>query len=417
MVHPAELFPSEVWNHVFSYLSVAEKSCVRASCTYFRKLIDHPSLWRGWSVVLDFPNGSYDTFFWATLRTRNVTRVVLRSKKSKHIKDLASSLPAVNTLVMERSVAVNLECLKDFKNLKSLAIRGTDMTDLVNISTVSQHQRLTHLSLCDFPFSETFETISALCQFKNLTSLVFHAKKVGIPFSYTKSIVTSLPALKHLSLYVFYPSSNTGDMREVMEPTRSQLTSLELLGKSHLLPENTLKLMPKLKRFAVFYEDVQMSLSENKPLSVLSDLHELSTLVIVKGPPVKEYVAYIPATVTDLTLRVSELSLEGMAAVAAQVPNLQHLHLDSWPSHLGVNTSQIPKLFPQLKSLKIRHKCIPEKNFLDLHQLPDLEILEILDSHPDLPTLVRRLRILRKYRLRVLTPPHHRDVLSCTCGY
>ncbi|CAG01876.1 unnamed protein product [Tetraodon nigroviridis] len=104
-----------------------------------------------------------------------------------------------------------------------------------------------------------------------------------------------------------------------------------------------------------------------------------------------------------------------MAALAARVPRLQRLHLDTWPSPLGAKASQIPKLFPNLKSLRIRHEHIPEKNFLDLHQLQDLELLEVVDSHPDLPALVRRLRILTKYRLRVLTPPYQRDALSCLC--
>lgn len=417
MVHPSELFPSEVWNHVFSYLSPTEKSCVRAACTYFRKLIDHPSLWRGWSVVLDFPNGCYDTLFWETLRRRKVTSVVLRTSKNKYIEDLAWSLPGLTTLVMERCIATNLYCLKDFKN--SLAIRSTDMTfDVVKLSIVSQPQQLTHLSLCNLPLRQTFNTISDLCQFKKLTSLVFHQISCGIPFSNIKRILASLPKLKHLSLHVFFLKMQSCDSGEVMEPA-SQLTSLELFEKSPLLSENAMKLMPKLKRFAMFYMDRPREMSGNQPLSImskwLSDLHELSTLVIVKGPPVKLYVASIPATVIDLTLRVSEFSLEDMAAVAAQTPHLQHLHLDTWPSHLGVNTSQIPKFFPKLKRLTIRHAHVPEKIFLDLHQLHNLKILEILDSHPDLPVLVRRLRILTKYRLRVVIPPHQRGVLSCSC--
>lgn len=420
MVHPAEVFPSEVWSHVFSFLSAAEKSSVRASCTHFRRLVDHPSLWRDWTVVLDFPNGSYEAFFWATLRRRKVTSVVLRSSKSKHLREVTSSLPAVTTLVMERCDAENLDCLKGFTSLKSLAIRKTH---LVKVPMVPQAQQLTHLSLCHFSFSETYQTISDLFLFKNLTSLVFHEIIRGIRFALIKSILASLPKLKRLSLHVFLPITNTaGDFREVIEPSGSQLTSLELFGSAlpeNLLPENAMKLMPKLKHFSIFYKDRPLKTPGNEPLSVmskwLSDLHELSTLVIVKGPPIKKYVASIPATVTDLTLCVSDISLEDMVAVAAQIPNLQRLHLDPWPSHLGVNASQIPKLFPKLKHLKIRHEHIPEKNFLDLHQLQDLEILEILDSRPDLPTLVQRLRILTKYRLRVLTPPHQRDVLACPC--
>lgn len=418
MVNPAELFPSEVWSHVFSYLSAAEKSCVRASCTYFRKLIDHPSLWRDWSVVLDFVSGSYDTFFWETLRRRKVTSVVLRNSHSKHIKVVASSLPAVTILVMDGCIGVDLQYLSGFKNLKSLAIRSAYMVDLESVSTESLRQQLTHFSLCNNPFNDILRNISVVCQFKNLTSLVFHEINWGIPFSKIKPILAALPKLEHLSLHMYFPTTDLGNFL-VFEPNACQLTSLEILGRGQLLPENAMKHMSQLKRFAVFYKDVPRKMPGDEPSSAmsnwLSDLHELSTLVIVKGPPVKTYVSSIPVTLTDLTLHDSNFSLKDMAALAAQIPNLQHLHLDTWPSHLGANASQIPKLFPNLKSLKIRHEHIPEKNFLDLHQLQNLEILEIVDSHPDLPALIRRLRILTKYRLRVLSPPYQTDVLSCPC--
>lgn len=415
MVHPSELLPSEVWNHVFSYLSEADKSCVRVACTYFRKLIDHPSLWRNWSVVLDFPNGSYYPFFWETLRRRKVTGVVLRTNKSKHIENVACSLPGLTTLVMEGCDAANIECLKSFKNLKSLSIRGANVA---NLTMVSEPEQLTHLSLCHLPFIGTFKTISALTQFKNLVSLSLHVLTWGIEFSKMKGLLSALPKLKHLALHVFFSRSNRDNI-DISEPNAPQLTSLELFAKSYPLPENAMKLMPKLKRLTMYYKDGPQERPGNRPQSVmgkwLGDLHELSTLVIVEGPLVKEYVASIPATLMDLTLRISKFSLEDMAAVAAQTPNLQHLHLDTWPSHLGVNVSQIPKLFPKLKRLAIRFAHVPEKNFLDLHQLQDLEILEILDSHPDLPALVQRLRILTRYRLRVLIPPYQRDVLSCLC--
>lgn len=418
MVNPAELFPSEVWNHLFSYLSAAEKACVRASCTYFKKLIDHPSLWRHWSVVLDFVSNSYEPYFWETLRRRKVTSVVLRNSHYKHIKVVASSLPAVTILVMDGYIEVNLQYLNGFKHLKSLAVRGAFMADLESISAESLCQQLTHFSLCNINFHDILRNISVVCQFKNLTSLVLHETIWGLPFSKIKTLLAALPKLEHLSLHLYFPTT-VRDRFLVLEPNAPQLTSLEVLGRGQLLPENAMKRMSQLKRFAVFYKDTPRERLGSKPLSAmshwLSDLRDLSTLVIVKGPPVKTYVSSIPASLTDLTLHDSNFSLQDMAAVAAQVPHLQHLHLDTWPSHLGANASQIPKLFPNLKSLKIRHEHIPEKNFLDLHQLQDLELLEIVDSHPDLPALVRRLRILTKYRLRVLIPPYRRDVLSCPC--
>ncbi|XP_037642678.1 uncharacterized protein LOC119498152 [Sebastes umbrosus] len=260
MAHAAPQLPAEVWNHVFGYLSAADKFSVRASCKYFKKLVDHGSLWKDWYPPTPGP------------------------------------------------------------------LRG-----------------------------------------------------------------------------------GAGDL---------VLSTLELIDcTDHSLPEDAMSLMPGLKSLAVFYKqevsDRQLNGCHLK--TWLSDLPQLLKLVVVKGPPVRTYAPSIPATLTSLTLCVAGLSSEDMAAVAVQVPNLLHLHIDPWPSHLGPLTGQIPRLFPKLKSLKLRREHVPETDFLHLHQLQDLEYLEILDSCPHLSELTGKLRALTKYRLQVTTSRPRRDVLSCPC--
>lgn len=430
MTQPARLLPSEVWNHVFGYLSAADKFSVRASCKYFKKLVDHASLWKDWSVVLGFQNGSYNSQFWATLRRRKVTSVVVRSSKAKDWKQLALSLPALTTVVMEQSSKASTDCLKDFPDLKRLAIRSSCTSLLLNASTVCQPQQLTHLSLCDvtFPSRAMDSFISAVSQFTNLTSLVCHQMDIFEETTWmVHSILTCLPKLKHLSLSIVHilcapPRPNPGPLGGAQGQAGAPLSSLELIGcMDHSLPEYAMRLMPGLKSLAVFYRHSHQERSESLPSPVchmkawLSDLPQLSTLVIVKGPPVKKYVTSIPATVTSLTLCVSGLSSEDMAAVAVQVPNLLHLHIDPWPSHLGAYTAEIPQLFPKLRSLKLRQGHVPEKNFLDLHQLQDLEMLEILDGSPHLSELTGKLQALTQNRLQVIVSPRQRDVLSCPC--
>ncbi|GAA6222261.1 uncharacterized protein LOC116034418 [Lates japonicus] len=434
MAQPALQLPSEVWNHVFGYLSAADKLNVRASCKYFKKLVDHGSLWKDWAVVLSFQNGSYNSQFWATLRRRKVTSVVVRSTKAKDWKQLAQSLPALTTVVMDQSSQKSLECLKDFPHLKRLAIRNSCTSVLLDTSTVSKPQQLTHFSICDvaFPSRAVGGVISAVSHFTNLTSLVCH--QVGVledTILMVHSILSHLPKLKHLSLSVVHrlctfhsvPRPNPGPLRGAHEQAGAlALSSLELIDcMDHSLPEDAMRLMPGLKSLAVFYRHSHQEMADRLPSPVchlttwLCDLPQLSTLVIVKGPPVNKYVTSIPATVTSLTLCVPGLSSEDMAAAAAQTPNLLHLHVDPWPSHLGAHTAQIPLLFPKLKRLKLRHEHVPEKDFLSLHQLQDLEYLEILDSRPHLSELIGKLQALTNYRLEVTTSPRQRDVLSCQC--
>lgn len=427
MAQPLQQLPSEVWNHVFGYLSAADKFRVRASCRYFKKLVDHSSLWKGWTVVLCFQNGSYNSQFWATLRRRKVTSVVVRSCKAKDWKQLALSLPTVTTVVMEQSSQKSLDSLKDFPYLERLAIRSSCSSLLLDASSVSQPQQLTHLSICDvtFPTTALNNFISALSHFTNLKSLVCH--QVGI-FKETilmvHSLLTCLPKLKHLSLsvhrqctYHSTPTPNPGPLGQA-----HGLSSLELIDcMDQSLTEEAVRLVPGLRSLSLFYKHSHQEMLERWSSPVyhlktwLSDLPQLSTLVVVNGPPVKMYVTSIPTTLTSLTLYVAGLSSEDLAAVSVQVPNLLHLHIDPWPSYLGARTAQIPLLFPKLRSLKLRHEHVPEKDFLSLHQLQDLQYLEVLDSRPHVSALAGRLQVLTNYRLWVKTSPRQRDVLTCPC--
>nr|XP_040060861.1 uncharacterized protein im:7136021 [Gasterosteus aculeatus aculeatus] len=353
MGKPTVGLPPEIWIHVLRHLSPADRFSVRASCKYFKHLVDQRTLWRDWSVVLGFQRGAYNSRFWDTLRRRGVAGVVMRGTKAKVWKQLALFLPSLTTVV------------------------GI--------------------------FEETIWVIH--------------------------SILNCLPKLKHLSLSIvqrlFAFSNISGPKPGPVGGAGSPvLSSLELIHCiDHSLPEDVMRLMPGLKTLAVYYRCSNQETTEGcpspdrHPLNTwLSDLPQLSTLVIAKGPPVKNYVSSIPATVTNLTLCAVGLSSEDMAAVAVQVPNLLHLHLDPWPSHLGARTAQIPHLFPKLKSLKLRHEHVPERDFLHLHQLQDLGYLEILDSSPQLSKLAGKLQALTDYRLQVTTSPRRRDVFSCHCA-
>lgn len=429
MVQQAIQLPPEVWSHVFGFLSVADRFSVRATCKVFKKLIDHRCLWRGWSVVLDFQNGPYNSYFWATLKCRRVTSVVMKSTRAKDWRILAASLPLTTVLVMDPSSQTSLSRLKDFAHLKCLGIRGSSL--LPDVFTVRRPQQLTRLSICDVSVSVTAmgRFISALSQFSNLTSLVFHP--MGIlkePVWMVRSILTCLPKLKHLSLSDLslwalnsIPRPNPAPLGAAQRPA-SALSSLELINcLNDSLPEDAMRLMPGLRSLAVFHRHSHHDMSDRWLSPVchlrtwLTDLPQLSTLIIVKGAPVKEYVASIPATVTSLTLCVAGITSGDMAAVAARVPDLLHLHIDPWPTHLGVDTAQIPRLFPKLKSLKLRHEHVPEEAFLRLHQLQNLEHLEVLDNRPRVSELIGQFQALTKYRVHVAAFPHRRDVLSCRC--
>lgn len=427
----APVLPPEVWNHVFRYLSAADKFSVRVCCKYFKKLIDHKSLWKDYTVVLGFRSGSYNSHFWVTLRRREVTCVVMRSGRAQDWKQLSAFLPALTTVIIDKSSKVCLDYLKYFTNLKHLAIRKGHTSVLPDASLVCRPQQLTRLSMCDVkpPTATLGSFISAVSQYAGLTSLVWH--HMGIfeeTFLMLRSILTRMPKLKHLSLscvrvWSTHPGPDLDPFEGEHGPNgASSLSSLELIDYPDAsLPEHAMRLMPGLKSLAIFYRNSHQKMSEGWPSpechlnTWLSDLPQLSTLVIVKGPPIETYVASIPTDVTSLTLCDHGLSSKDMAAVSTQVPNLLQLHIDPWPSHLGALTAQIPPLFPKLRRLKLRHEHVPERDFLALQQLQDLEFLEILDSHPRLSVLTGKLQAVTNKRFQISL--RQRDVFSCQCRY
>lgn len=416
----SEQVPPEVWTRVFGYLSEADKSSVRASCKRFKKVVDHWSLWKGWTIVLRFKNGSYNSQFWATLRRRKVTSVLMRSTKAKDWKELALQLPALSTVAVEDNLQGSFGFFKDFPHLKRLAVRHST----IDAITLSQAQQLTHLTLCRVVFpAQLKESFSDLpTQLKSLTHLVCHHLDIFEGSVRTiDTLLVCLPKLQHLS--ISFKETLPNSVRAAPDVQRtSVLTSLELVHLLHSsLPESIMKLMPCLRSLTLFYKHSYDNTPVVRPPPVsplgtwLRDLPQLSTLVIDKGPPVYTYTACIPPTVTSLTLRGTRLSERDMTGIALQVPNLLHLYMYPWPSHLGAQVAQIPKLFPKLRILKLRLEHVSEKDILQLHQLQDLEYLEILDDLHNVSDLAGKLQALTNQRLRVAISTCPTVVMSCYC--
>uniref|UniRef100_A0A3B3U437 F-box domain-containing protein n=1 Tax=Poecilia latipinna TaxID=48699 RepID=A0A3B3U437_9TELE len=410
----------QIWTHVFSYLSVSDKLSIRACCKYFRKLIDHWSLWRGWTVVLTFKSGSYTKRFWNSLRRRKVTSMVVRSPRAKDWRQLCSELPHLSSLVLEQSVMENLGFGKDFPHLERLAIRNSDV--VIDAHKRTHLEQLTQLSLCDVTFPIKSSFLPFISHLRNLTSLTCHNSGTSVePIWIMETILSYLPNLKDLSL-----SSKRACVYVPKRPLNeriSSLSTLELIQYSdHFFPVNTMKKVPHLNSLSVFsgndHQRMMPSASSHLVFLLnkwLQDLPKLTKLAVTRGPPVKTYVTSIPATVTSLALCSSVLSSEDMTSISAQLPNLLHLHVDPRPSHQRVNIAQIPVLFPKLRSLKLRHESVPEKDFLHLHRLQHLEHLEILDGAQSPLHLSDELRALTKNRLHVGSSPRHSDPMLCEC--
>lgn len=204
--------PPEVWVYVFSFLSLEERHTVRTCCRYTRKLIDHPSLWRDYTVVLsDLRRYTYG--FWETLQQRKLTRVAVRHLRRKEWRRLVKFLPSLTAIVFTDGGRLYrekyLDNLSRFPELKDLGVRNAtwDEPMLGRSLTEQLQERLTHLSVCNVRLPCMVDFINTVSHLVNLRYLLFHQQGEGygldtvrpVPRTVFHNLLLNLKKLKHLS--------------------------------------------------------------------------------------------------------------------------------------------------------------------------------------------------------------------------
>lgn len=209
--------PPEVWVCVFRFLTTEEKHTVRTCCKYLMKLIDHPSLWKDFTVVLSDVR-RYNCGFWATLHSRKITRVAVQHLRRREWRRLVKFLPGMTAIVFvnggkEENKAYKekyLRDLKKFPQLSELGVRNASwMEPLLGLSLTEQLQdQLTHLSVCNVRLTCAADFIHAVSHLYNLQHLLYHQQGDGfglpsgvrpVPRSGFHHMLSGLQKLKHLS--------------------------------------------------------------------------------------------------------------------------------------------------------------------------------------------------------------------------
>ncbi|KAK9534276.1 hypothetical protein VZT92_009331 [Zoarces viviparus] len=422
--------PAELWLQVFGLLSWSDKLNLRCTCVHFRHLVDKSRpLWHGFSVALrNFSR--YNRPFWRSLAQRRVDIISVRSGKRKHLKQLATWLPALGALRLDDWREVGVDELKLFQWMQRLSVTSCS-SPLKNIDFLfSLSQRLLELRLCNVKLTcPASHLLAALSQLTRLTSLqLHHDGSLRVPT--LSGVLTHLTELKHLSWTMITYRTLSRDFFSPAHLTGGgalQLSDLQLLNYDAVVTQEVLQPLSRLLSLSIFH-----LYSVPGPIchlqTWLTSLPQLRSLSVHGGHPLAVYAEFLPCSLLSLTLCV-DLQPEDLQVVSHRAPHLEHLHLEPWSSSSGL-VRLLPQLFPHLRTLRIRHHHLSDSDFLNLQQLQHLVTLEVLDSFykpdptdpsrvvyqpsPRLLQLISDLQKLTNHRVRVITSSH-RDPLSCHC--
>ncbi|XP_030606453.1 uncharacterized protein LOC115794900 [Archocentrus centrarchus] len=398
MVQELPHLPPEVWLLLFRYLNTAEKHIVRLCCKDLKKLVDHPSLWKDYTVFL----GSlvrYTSGFWDMLNQRKITRVAVRHLQPKDWRYLIQFLPSLSSIVCirgrQRYTIKYLHYLSDFPDLQGFGIRNAawDEPLLLQLQVELLAERLTHLSICNIELPSTKHFLNCVSQLVNLQYLLLHQLQCEemdmvklVPCNLFHSLLLNLKKLKHLS-WGMKARPLLGQLPEnyfyPLDPEKPgayggpALTALELINYPETaLSANALMGLTSLKSLFIRYDCV----SESIPCrlqSWLSTMPQLESLTIIGGNSLPYYTSTFPPHLKRLTLRVL-ICLSDLEAIADKLKELEHLDMDQ-NHYSGSLCELLPTLFPQLRTLRIRfYREAPQRDLLSLNALSRLERLELI---------------------------------------
>ncbi|KAL4613095.1 hypothetical protein GN956_G23364 [Arapaima gigas] len=427
----AEL-PEEVWLIVFSYLTPQDKTHARASCRFFKRLVDHPCLWRKRTVVLK-ENRCFSLGLWNSLRRRRIAAIVLQRAAARDLECMAKQLPWLTSLTIERcSDSKAFRILPHFKNLCELVMVAVPFPPSLADSVASMGQ-LAHLCLCGLTDDPRAGLVCAATHLVSLTTLRYHQSDHPLSKRAMHTLLSCLPSLKCLSLKMgklygmlpddyFTVSTVSGDKRAAGQQGQceSGLTKLELLHyMDPILSPVALGPLSSLERLTVSYQQTSVEAPMCNLSSWLRKLPHLTELMVISGYSFDTYVHSVPATLRTLSLRNVIFRLADMRNLGKRAPGIQHLYIDRLSCKSLCSLSEVLVLFHQLRTLQMCYPDVDELDFRSLAQLQHLEQLVFLNSHPS-PTAdhldqIHKFKCQTDYRVQVIHSECRRDPYNCYC--
>ncbi|XP_066464190.1 uncharacterized protein [Eleutherodactylus coqui] len=416
--------PQEVLLHIFTYLSPAEKANVRATCSYLRTLVDHPSLWRN-SVIVFKSIGIFNARFWDTLQSRKISSVEVTRVTLKQFKKMTSSLPDLTSVTMDSCLKGEiLQGLRPLVNLQRLHLTDcSNVTDQDIFSEIALFQQLTHLSLCGVSFSGVLP-LTSIILLKNLYSLSLHSKEGTVPERALQYILFRLPKLRELSLAVGnmnkwklslcfnVPDNFVSTAEEQPCISRLQLHKLELMNSgSASLSNNAFDQLSTLKSVCLrHYKYLQ---HEEFIETLLTKLPQLTELRIEWASPFVPIMSPICSKLEKLSVVGTKISNATLSWISKSAVQLKCLNLNFSYGYDEEMVKSFPRLFPHLQNLYLSNNRLNEEALVVLANLYSLRVLDISNNLHLNPEAILAFRRITSNRIGLILERPIESVKYC----
>ncbi|KAM4013199.1 uncharacterized protein ACNLHF_003352 [Anomaloglossus baeobatrachus] len=405
--------PQEVLLLIFMYLSPVEKANVRATCSYLRTLVDHPSLWKRSTIVFK-SIGVFNARFWDTLQCRKVSSVEVTRVTLKQFKRMTSCLPDLTSVTMDS--CLKGEILQGLRPLVSL--QQLHLTDCSNVmdhdvfSEIALFQQLTHLSLCRVSFSGVLP-LTSIVLLQNLHSLSLHSNEGTVPERALQYILFRLPKLRELSLAIGnmnkwklslcfnVPDNFVATAEEQPCISRLQLHKLELLNSSCAsLSNNALDQLSTLRSVCLrHYKYLQ---HEEFIETLLLKLPQLTELRIEWAAPFVPIMSPICSKLEKLSMVGTKISNATLSWISQSAAQLKCLNLSFSFGYGEEMVKSFPRLFPHLQNLYLSNTRLTEDALVVLANLYSLRILDISNNLHLTPEAVLAFRKMTSNRIGLI---------------
>ncbi|KAM9293934.1 uncharacterized protein PAF06_018079 [Gastrophryne carolinensis] len=416
--------PQEVLLHIFKYLSPADKASVRATCTYLRTLVDHPSLWKR-STVIFRSIGIYNARFWDTLQSRRISSVEVTRATLKQFKKMTSSLPDLTRVTMDSCLKGEiLQGLRPLLNLQQLHLSDcASVTDHDIFSEIALFQHLTHLSLCRVSFSGVLP-LTSIVLLQNLYSLSLHSSEGTVPERALQYILFRLPKLRELSLAIKnmnkwklslcfnVPDNFISTAEEQPCISRLQLHKLELMNSSSAnLSSNAFDQLSTLRSVCLrHYKYLQ---HEDFIEALLLKLPHLTELCIEWAAPFVPHVDPISSKLEKVSMVGTKISNATLRWISHSARQLKCLNLNFSHGYDQEMVKSFPRMFPHLQNLYLSNTRLTEEALVVLANLYSLRVLDISNNMHLTPEAILAFRTITSNRVSLILERPIESVKYC----